>query len=105
MSRVKVPTWACMNSDTRSFFGREVRQCKIVQINKGMKEIPRRINFDGKPTFGEVDLDGVRALAQAITDFVFMLAQKILDKLFTWVACNFLCWIHKTQGGAGNDRL
>ena len=53
----------------------KTRQCEVVQIDEAGEQAAGRIDLDGKPSLGEVDLHLVRALLQAPTHFGFVLAQ------------------------------
>ena len=64
-----------MHSDAQKICGGEARQRQIVEIDKALQEIPGRVDLKRQPSFGEVDLHLVRALAQAGAHLGLVLAE------------------------------
>ncbi len=90
MRRIEIIPRAGMDPDAPALFWREPRQREIVEVNEAVKEVPRRIDLHGQPSFGEVYLNLMRALFQATAYLGSMLVQQILDELLARIIRNRL---------------
>ena len=70
-----------------------------------MQELAGRIDLERQPPFGEVDLDLVRALAQARADLGLVLRQEVVDELLAGVPGDPRGGVHQAQSRGRDDRL
>ena len=95
--RVEIPAGTSVHTYAAALFGGESREGKIVEIDETVEKIPGRIDLDRETAFGEVDLDLVRALLQAIANLDLVLSQQVLDEFLARVPGNIVRRIHKAQ--------
>jgi len=85
-----------MHADALAVRRGETRQREIVQVDESAQQIAGRIDFDGEPSLGKVDLHFIGAFLQTAAHLRFVLAQQVLDELVARVVGNPLGGIHET---------
>ena len=78
---------------------------RLFKSMKLLKQLARRIDLHRQSSFGEVDLNRVRAFLEATTNLRFVLPQEILDELLARVSGNLLGRIHEAQRRWRDHRL
>ena len=105
VGRVAVAAGAGVDADAPAVLGGEPRQRQVVQVDEAVEELAGRVDLDRQPPFGEVDLDLVRALPQAVADLGLVLAQQVVDELLAGIAGDLVGRVHQAQGRRRDDRL
>ena len=78
---------------------------RLFRSMKLLRRFPGGIDLHRQPSFGEVDLNLVRALLQAAANLGFVLAQQIVDELLARIARDPFGRIHEAQRRGRDDRL
>ncbi len=105
MGGVAIPAGACVHTQARALGAGEPRQRQVIEIDEATEQIARRIDFDGEPPFGEVDLHFVRALLKTAANLGDVLAQQVTNECLAWVLGNSFRWIHQAQSRWRNNGL
>jgi hypothetical protein len=68
----------------------------LFKIDEAGEELTRGVELDRQPSFGEVDLNAMRASLQTAANLGLVLLQQIVEEFITRITGNLLRRIHET---------
>ena len=102
---VLVAARAGMHADPLALLGGELLKHLVVQIDERTQQLPGRVELDGEPALGEVDLHAVRAAVQGAADVGGRLVHQVCQERLPRVAVDAAGRVDQAQRGRSDHRL
>ena len=85
-ARSPISAGTAVDADTLPLIGGEPLDHQIVQVYKILQKSPRLIQLDRKSTFGEIDLNNMRALLQTAANLTLLFDQEGVEVIQSRIA-------------------